>query len=388
MHNRLLRSPVAKRCLAVASAAGAAMLIAACGGSGTTVASTQSPGSQTTSSGGSSQVAAAVKATNAAVKTPNTLPSQPPLKSPPPKGKTFVWLSCELPACGELASGLSRATALVGWKLKVIQYNQADTSSLGPAFQEAIADKPVAIGLSGTPEALWASEIPQAQAAHIAIIPSYVGPTQLSSTVIGNIADGPELTEVGNTLANWFIDASGGKGDVAVLDLTSFPSLAAVSNQIISKVKSSCSSCHVTPVQATIQDVDGGTLDSSIVSAIQRDPSIHYFLSPGATLIDGLPVALKGAGLTSVKIGAAESDAQSLEDLKSGTMSALIGDAFQISAFQILDIALRHVEGMKINPYDGGFPQRLLLQNSSFTPAADFPPIGPYISQFKKLWKL
>ncbi|HEY6498558.1 MAG TPA: hypothetical protein VIZ20_03980, partial [Streptosporangiaceae bacterium] len=97
--------------------------------------------SGSSASGGSASASAsspAVKAAQATAakweKAPTELGVTTPLKTAPPKGKTFVWLNCELSACAQILVGVRQAASAAGWNLKVVQYQQANPATVLSAF--------------------------------------------------------------------------------------------------------------------------------------------------------------------------------------------------------------------------------------------------------------
>ncbi|HEX3930514.1 MAG TPA: substrate-binding domain-containing protein [Nocardioides sp.] len=362
--------------------------LAACGSSDSSSPSSGGSGSGSSSSTAAAEAAKATAITQKWINEKQTISGKTPLKSPAPSGKTFVWLNCEIPACTEIGKGLKEATDAIGWKLQVIQYDQADISALVPAMQRALSYNPVGVGLSGLPQAVWQSEIPAYQKAGVPLIVGFVGPTTNGSTLIGNIGDGPNLPEYGSMIANWFISDSKATGSALNVRVDSLQILKGISDGVASTVKSGCTGCSVTDLNTTLQDVESGAIKGQIVAALQRNSSIKYVLSPQGGFISGLPAALHAAGLNDIKIAAVGSSSENLTDLKAGTEHAMVGGAFQVGGFEMIDVALRHLEGMTVDPYDGGLPKQLLVQSSDFTPVDDYPPIEPFIPQFKALWKV
>jgi ribose transport system substrate-binding protein len=369
-----------------------ALVTAACassGESGSGGASTAgSSPAGTGSSAGATNVAAARAFVQKWIDSDQALGETTPLSTTPPKGKTFVWLNCELAACTQIERGIAAATKLVGWNLKIVDYDQANISSLDPAIEQAIGDHPAAIGLTGLPEAVWKPEESKLHAAGIALIAGYVGPAQINSTLIGNVGSGPNSTLRGQILGDWFISESNGSGTLLNVSVPSLPSIQAVSDSVASTVKSGCPKCTVVDLDSTLQDVEGDTIDNSIAAAINRDPSIKYIISGNGAFVDGLPAALSAAGITGVKIAATAADSGNLAAVKAGTETAMLGGGQGIGGFEMIDIALRHVEGMKVDPYDGLLPMKLLVASSDFQPADDYPPYSQFIPQYEKLWKL
>ncbi len=320
---------------------------------------------------------------------PTALGVTTPLEKAPPPGKTFVWLNCELSACTQILAGVKPAVAAAGWKLKVVQYQQANPATVITALKLALNYHPAAVALSGLPEAVWSSEIPAYRAAGVPIIDGYAGPLALSSTVIGNISGPPDGVETGQILANWFIADSGGRGHALNVRTDELPYLKTFSDAFQATVQKDCKACTVANLDMSVADATGGQVNSAIVADLQRNPSINYVIATEGPFIDGLPAALASAGLSGkVKIAGENGDVENLSDVKNGTEAAFTGASLHIGGWQYVDLAIRHAEGMKFDPYDGTQPKQLLTRSVSFTPAADYDQPADFEQLFRKLWKV
>ncbi len=348
-----------------------------------------------TSGGGVASEVAAAKAIVAAAETPPTHINQTaPLTSAPPKGKTFVFLQCEVAACTDEATGMKAATAAVGWNFKTIPFQSANPATLVSAMQQALQYDPVAVAFSGLPEVTWQSEIPAYQKAGVILIPADIGPLTTPSPVVPydiDAVNGVKTAAMQN--AAWITEKSNGSGKVLVVNVPSFSVLALYADTFISDLSKQCPGCTTTSIDATIPEVDAGQIDSLIVSALQKDPTINYVSIVDGAFADGLPSALAAAGLTGkVQITGTGADVSNETNiLQGGDFKAFTALAVIIQGWVMVDAALRHEEGMPVTASgDGGLPG-MLLTKSSMTkyhiPAANsfnFP--SDYAQQFMALW--
>ena len=361
--------------------------------SGSTSATTAAAGG---SSGASAEVAAAQKIVSAAEAMPTKIPLSTPLTSAPPKGKTFVFLQCEVSQCTDIASGVKAATAAIGWNLKTIPFQSANPATLISGLQQALQYNPVAVAFSGLPEAVWQSEIPAYQKAGAILIPAFMGPLTSPSPVVPyNIAAQAGTVESAKQIAAWITADSNGTGKVLLVGVPSFPLLAVYGTAFHSALPQYCSGCSITDINATIPEVDAGQINSLIVSALQKDPSIKYVSVVDGAFVDGLPSALAAAGLTGkVKITGIGADvANETNILSGGDEKAFTALATVYSGWLMVDAALRHVEGMPATDVeDGGLPSQLLTQQSmkanNLQPANSYNYPTDYPQQFKALWKV
>lgn len=384
--NASVNSRVCRGSLALVAAASLALLGACSSGSNSTAASSSdSHGSGSDSAG----VVAAHAATAKYEVAPTKIGISTPLKEAPPAGKTFVWLDCELSACAEIKTGIQQATQAAGWNLKLVPYKQADSASLIAAFKTALTYHPAAVALSGLPKAVWQSVESDYAKAGVPIIAGYVGPLPLDKTVIGNISGPPDGTLTGKILADWFVADSNGAGHALNVRTDDLPYLKTFNDAFAQEVAARCTGCKVTDLNTSVADAVGGKVNGAVVSSLQRDPSLNYVIATEGPFINGLPAALSAAGLQNkVKVAGENGGVENLTDVKNGTEAAFTGASLHIGGWQYVDLAIRHVEGMTFDPYDGTQPKQLLTKASSFTPTDDYDQPADYQDQFKRLWKL
>ena len=372
--------------LTVSGAALVAATLAACGSS-----SGSSAPSSSTQTAGTGTHAALQAVVDKAMVAPTSIPLTTPLKSAPPKGMTIVYLQCEVSQCKEGGEGVQQATSTLGWTLKTIPFKSTDPATLASAFQQALQLKPFAVVIAGVPEVLWKNQEAAYKEAGIPIIPFFVGPIDLSSTVIANIGNLNDNGYFGKVLADWFIADSQGTGRALVANVPAYQVLTSVSDAFEKEVASQCAACKLTKLDVTATQLGTGAFSSVIISALQKDPSIKYVMATDGVFIDPLPAALAGAGLGgTVKVIAQGGDAQNIIDLKAGRLSALTGLPTIYAGWISLDVAIRHYEGMSMpsDGGDGGVPTQLLTKASVGSVTGVFELPTDFRDQIKKLWLL
>lgn len=361
--------------------------------SATTAPAATSGASPTTA--GSSALSADQSILTAAEAFPTHIPQTTPLTSAPPKGKTLVFLQCEISQCTDIGSGIKAAAAAAGWNEKILNFQSANPATLITALKEALQYKPTAVVFSGLPEVLWQSEIPAYQAAGAVMIPMFAGPlTTPSPNVIPYNIGATEGTKLSaKQLAAWIAVDSGGKGHILLLGVPSFPLLAVYTDAFKQYLPTECPGCTVTEVDATIPQVDSGQVDSVITSALTKDPSLNYLSVVDGAFVDGLPSAMAAAGLSGkVKVTGIGADVANETDILAGKdMYAFTALATVDSGWVAVDAALRHAEGMPVTDIeDGGLPGMLLTKQTMtanhIQPANSFNFPSNYGQQFQALW--
>jgi ribose transport system substrate-binding protein len=378
------------RPLAVAVGTVIILAAAACSSSSSSSGGAGSTGSNASSSSSSSvakAVAEAAAKVKAAEQAPTTLPISTPLSRRPPTGETVVWLQCDAQACALQTTGYQAAASALGWKLKVIDFQQADTSTLVSGLQQALQYHPLAVFLSGTVESEWSSVLPAYKAAGVAIIPNDVGPTlQVTPPVVTQIGGVAANVYPGQLLADWMIADSNATGNSLIVNVPAEPVLNQTASGITSELKSLCPGCKYTTLDASLTELSAGQIVPAIVSELRRNPSIHYLLTTDGAFIEGIVPALKTAGIVGVKIASARPNIVNETNVKAGTEAMTIGFADIPGTWLAVDAAARHLLGMPIPSGEGNLPAQLFTSANLTTPEQTLYEPANYAELFKKLW--
>jgi ribose transport system substrate-binding protein len=368
----------------------AAITVSACGSSssgGTPQSSASS--TPTASSNSTSGVVAAAQALVTKYEQPVTKITQTvALSSAPTKGKTFVWLNCDIVSCTYIGQGLKAAIQAGGWNFKAVNYQSANPATLTAAFKQALTLHPTVVGVSGVPpEAGWSSVLPQYKAAGVPIIASYLGATQTTSTILGNVAGPPSVALYAKMVAAWFTADSNGQGKALIERVDAYPILKTYSDDLVSDIKTMCPNCDISnTVQNSAAQAGSNGIVPSVISALKRDPSIKYFLPCDLEFFDSLPSALSAAGLK-VKVAGQNPDVASMGFLKSGKFSAIPSKPLAQGGWAMADIAFHWAMKSPLPSADTGpLPSRLLTPSSTFSTTTLTEVPTNYPSQFEKLW--
>lgn len=378
----LKTSPRARPLMAGTAFIAVAAILAACG----SAKSASTGGGTASSSTPPSSAVAAISGVLASYENaPTAIPVTTPLKAAPPKGKTFVFLQCDVAQCTEESTAMKAVVAAVGWNLKVIPYQSENPATLISGLQQALQLHPAAVGLTGIPQIEWQSELPAYEKADVPIVVGQVGPQVLSKTVIASIGNDLNVQITARVLADYFIAKSGGKGRILQFQVPDFPILGAFDQAFRADVQASCPGCSVTQLTGTIAEVTSGGSTAAIVSALQRASQDTWLVTDDGPWVDGLPSALAAAHLH-VKIIGEGADVTDETDIKQGTMTAFTAVALDYGMWAMMDAVLRHLEGMPNSPNEGLLPVQLLVKGESFAVSESYNQPGDYAAQMEKLW--
>jgi ribose transport system substrate-binding protein len=319
---------------------------------------------------------------------PTGLSVTTPVSSPPAAGKTVVYLQCDAAQCKETADAFALAVKAAGWTLKVLDFQTANPATLVAAMKQALQYHPVGVAFQAVPYAAWASEVPAYEAAHVAIVPAYVGATPLNSALVANIGGPADITLAAKIIANWFIGDSGGDGKALLYSVPDFPALAEYQQAFTQAVSAGCPDCSVKVVTQTVAQVLSGGENAAVVAALQRDPSLTYVVMGDYPLTVGLPAALKAAGISGKKIAGSYAGNADETLIKQGAEAAGTPQPLNIGAWLTVDALIRHSESLPIAVGDGGLVTQLLTPSTVTDPSDSYDYPTDYQQLFKKLWDL
>lgn len=365
-----------------------ALSLAACGSS-----SSGDQAAADSSSAGSAIVKTAQQQVAQLTKAPTSIPSLPALKSPAPTGAshTFVFLSQpNVNSVVAVGAGVKEAAQALGWNVQTIDYDASNPASLQQAFTSALTKHPVAVGIVGSPVSQFGKSVVSAyQSAKVPIIAAAVTPIKPGSdgTVL-TIKDNDDLkVRMGQQTANWAISDSNGSAKVLLLHVTGFDSLDAYVKGFNDQIKQ-CSGCKVNEVDATLADVESGSINSIVVSKLRQNPDIKYLVYDEADWSTGINSALSAASLSGVKIAGEDPTTVSLSALASKTQSAWTAHSLPLSGYLMIDQALRATEGMTPAPTNVGDVPMMILDSSNVDGRSSFSEPTNALSQFESLWKV
>jgi ABC-type sugar transport system substrate-binding protein len=147
-----------------------------------------------------------------------------------------------------------------------------------------------------------------------------------------------------------------------------------------------CGQCSTTSIDVTIAQFEGGAVPGIIVSKLEQDPSISYIAFPAGSYSAGIDSALKGAGLTRVKVIGQAGISTSWTGLKEGTEAAWNGFPYQYLGWLIVDTAIRDLAHQPFQSTGAKIPFELFTHANAPAANFQFQGVPNYQEQFKKLW--
>jgi ribose transport system substrate-binding protein len=377
-----------------------AVLVAALAGAGSLAACSSSQGSASSAapaatvgagaSTGASTAACTAKAEQEVSKlsAPVTLSLPPigkPLSALDLKSKTVAYVGdTSVAVLEDEYEGLRAAAQYLGFSVHL--YNDSGTiPGTDAAISEAISANSSVIISSSTPLADIAPEIAKAKAANIPMVSIYETPATSADNV-------PYTVSMSGTVAGdnvgWYMLAQDhcNVNDAAILTNSATTSVQ-MANSISAVFAAECpATCHVKEIPETITQDQTSFTTTTVVAAVEADPSINYISSVGAGDASYIVQALKTLGKVG-KIGVATNAGVPFTTTaiaQSGSGLSALADplAFPLHGWFLADAALRVLAGQTGTE---AIPQRLVI-NSAPSATAPFQQESYYTNYFEKLW--
>ena len=360
-----------------------ALTLAAC--------SSSSSGStpKNTSSTGGATFSAATAANTKYEQRPTSIGITTPVGKTIPKGKVIDFIQCGVPACVVEGDILESATNLLGWKLVRIN---AGTSpqQIADAYQQAITNKPNAVIGSGFARALFASEVTKLSSMHIPVLEAFVGDS--TGDGLTGVVGGPVNNSIqGKEVADYILANTTSKSaTIGAVVPSGFPNMIQENSSFDAEIQKQCPKCTVKLLTVPVTSI-GTDLTTRISSFLTANPNISYLWDGYDDMVTGLPTALKGSGITSVKVATISMNGTVAADIgQNDYVTTAIGTSFPEVYWREIDLLARYFTGVSYSAdlNDATLPFWTITSSDlpSDASSVTFANVVSYKSQFEKLW--
>lgn len=320
---------------------------------------------------------------------PTSIGITTPVGAKIPKGKTIDFIQCGVPACAVEGNILKSATSLLHWKLVRINAGMS-AQTIADAYTQAVNNKPSAVIGSGFPRALFASEVTKLAKMHIPVLEAFVG----NSTGKGMyVVGGPTLNHIqGKEVADFILsNIKNKKATIGSVVPSGFPNMVQENATFGREIKAQCPGCKVKSLIVPVTSI-GTDLPTRVSTFLTANPSIQWTWLGYDDMITGIPVALKGAGVSNAKLATISMNGTVANAIKAGQVSAGIGVSFPEVYWREIDLLARMFahKSFKVDLNDSTLPFWTIVKSNlpSNAGATLFANVVDYKQQFKTLWGL
>lgn len=376
------------RSRAVLGAATAALLctLAACGGSDSGGNSTGSDATVAPET-----VSQAEERVQPYLEEPTTIPVTTPLTAKPEAGKKLFLIRYNIPIAARLDGPTEEAAKALGWTLKVVAVDPTDPLAQSNAIKQAISAGADYIEVSSGSAASMGDGL---QAAKDAGIPVFLQAGDTPAEGETNGIYGNSNIDYTNVLLARLLDLaivdSKGTANVLMLSAPDYPSVAAANKYLENEFPKNCPSCQLQFENVSATDLTAGKTPDLAVSALRKNPDVDYVLAAFDSLADGVPQALKAAGLDQqVKILVLAGNKTMPPGLQDGSYFALAMQSEDALTWNAVDMAARLSVGMEVDAAEHAVEPGWIWTKDN-APQGETGFAGPtdYQEQYKKLWQV
>jgi ribose transport system substrate-binding protein len=348
--------------------------VAACGSEHDNTSSATSA-SSASSGGDLRQLAAAVhKAME-----PVTAWPGPNDRATPAKGKKVVVVTCSAQGigCVRAAAGATQAGKALGWTVQTVD-GKGDPTIWNSAIESAVAGKAHGIILAAVPPPLVQGGIAKAKAAKIPIVEVFQDAPVAASVNFDH-------REQGVAMARWVITDSGGKASVLLVSDAEFKELTDRVDGFTAEI-AKCGGCKLLGVVNSQIGTMAQRLPQAIVSALQRDPTTTYIISPFDSNATFTSEGVRQAGRAAqVKVAGYEGDPQAIEAVRKGQIeAATIASPAEWMGWQAIDELVRAFNEQPT--HNTPIPTRLITKDNAPVGGKGWLGDFDYQTKFRELW--
>lgn len=326
---------------------GLATSLAACGSDDnedSNGGSSSSATETTASEGGGAGLEAAQALVDEASAAPEGVGYDIPLEGEIPSGKTIAILEVPTPVAQQVNKYRTESHDALGWKTEIITVGP-NPEDPGKAFQQAIDAGVDGIWHGGYPTEAIAAQLKAADEAGIPVVGESLN-DETTPPFIAITRDRQDIDHIADVSAAKVAVDSGGKAEVQLFGVSTFPTLAGYNDSFKEHLAEYCPDCKVEVNEVDFAEVGKG-LPGQVVSAVQRNPDTNWVIFAFGDASIGVEEALKSAGVRDqVQVGGAIPGPAQLEALKAGTDAFWMADvSVESMPYRETDLFARHFAG-------------------------------------------
>ncbi len=370
----------------VATATVAAIVLGGCGSSSHTTSSASSHKSATgTASGSTAGIAAAKTAIAPYVGHPSPFPALPALKKLPPAGTKMSYIEAAIPQAVGIGKDLVDPAKEMGVTLNVVHSETAPTA-LQNAANTVASQKPGALLLSAVAPQFFGAGLHKVVAGGthtVGVAMTNAAPYGVQ-VVIGN---NQASILAGKLQADWVAARLGTKANVVFYGTPELSFSPYMQMGFKEGMASACPSCQVAyqPISVTTFE---STAPQTVISYLQAHPSVNTVVFASEEGMDGLPAALKDAGLHVTTMGFAP-DPIGTKDIEDGSLTGGLAVDFNVQSWEMVDTAARLIAHQPISTAELlGAPLEFITQGThvSDDPSGQWTGYPDVAQRFAKIW--
>lgn len=316
---------------------------------------------------------------------PSPFPVSEPLLARPPAGSSMAMLQCSTPICALIGLMGQEAAGHLGTPLTVTKAG-ASAQSLQEAMSSIIAQKPTAVLVPAADPVQYREPMNQLEQLGIPVVSQGVVDGDQFKAIKGTILGTEAARRAGTLLADWVVKRNGSE-PVVFYNIPELSFSPFIVEGFTKEMNSVCPQCQVRFVDVPISTI-GNRAPATVVSDLQSHPQTRTAVFGSAEAANGLPTALKVAGIQVDTVGFAP-DPAVLGYIKNGDITAGLGYDIRTTTWVQVDMAARLMTGQPLagaETTDPSVMQMLEQKDITFDPAKGYNGYPDVADRFAKLW--
>lgn len=309
-----------------------------------------------------------------------------PVGEPIPQDIRLAAGICPAPSCQNMGNAIKRAVEALGWTFIEVPAELTPEGTKN-SWEQMLRQDPDAIINLSQPRAYFEAELKRAVEKDIPVVSILVADSEAGNGVDYVVYGPSELEMVGSELAQWVVNDGNGKGKALVVNIPQIPLLDGIAQAFTKEYESFCDECEAIALDVPFTSL-GNDLTTRVVGALRANPDVTHVMAGYQDMVQGLPAALRAAGLDEVRVvanGGLEPDvAAYLQEGK--PMVGFYAYAGTQATWRGIDWLARHFAGASTEPAENAGAEAWFVLPEA-TPDGGAPNlVENFESQFKQLW--
>jgi ribose transport system substrate-binding protein len=306
-----------------------------------------------------------------------------PLGKPLPRGTKFVFLQSATPIGALWGQMLDQAVTAIGGSYRGINAGTT-ASSAQAAASSALSLRPGGVLVPALVPSVFGDGLKRLRAGGAAV----VGTGMIGAEPYGvefNVAGEEYFALTGKLLADWVIANKGAEANAVFFTIPELPFTDVQLKGFRDEMKQNCSGCEVRAVPVSVTSI-GKTAPTTIANDLQSHSDTNVAVFASAESAQGLPTALRSAGIEMTTVGAFPTP-QNLQEIKIGGLTAGLAADLGVQAWSQIDAAARLVLGEEPLKSAESVPLQFLEQKDiTFDTTKGWSGYPDFRERFAKLW--
>jgi ribose transport system substrate-binding protein len=339
-------------------------------------------------SGGGGSVMAKAEAEFEKFQTPVGLEGLPKIEKAIPAGKKVTFITCAPAACAPPGKYFEESANILEWKTKVVNAGETPSSEQ-EAMQNTVNEKPDAVVIEGLDPSVVSNQVEELKKEGVTVVLWQIAGVEDELPTLYTIPGPSHYEEITKAMAAAAVVAGGEEAIIGHMTVPAFPIYKETIDPEFNKaVENLCPKCKVEEYEIPISAL-GKNATTLITNFVRGHNGMNVVVNDQDVTGLGLDAALKGAGVTDVKIIGLYPTEANYPDLEAETEFALLPDPYhEIAALSADSLARIYTGGTPEPDIKTTAPVVIWTKENlpEYSPGQEPPVVENWEEKFKEIW--